>query len=212
MNNHIEKLLIGSICLFAGVFFALSFQAPATAVTQAPASIELGAGNIGTLDAWKVEDGYVTPRNAANGVKVPQLANSSCIGTDADGIFDAGTCTGGSGGSNMYFDQSPTSSAYGDITGAINGVNTTFTVSQGEYQTGKLAVYLNGMVQYLSDDWNQLDPASGTFEMTSAPDTGDRLFVQYAIASDAPPPDGTDITTEDGETIMTEDGEEILEE
>ena len=36
---------------------------------------------------------------------------------------------------------------YGAISGLINGVNKTFTVSQGKYAGGSLEVYLNGQLQ-----------------------------------------------------------------
>jgi len=83
---------------------------------------------------------------------------------------------------SVYLDQSGgTADSYGVLAGTINGVNTTFTVSQTEYTTGKLIVYLNGQLQTqgTAEDWVETTPGSGTFDFSTAPETGDEILVQY---------------------------------
>jgi len=87
------------------------------------------------------------------------------------------------GGSNSFqVDQSGgTSDTYGVLSGAIDGSNTTFTVSQAEYISGSLKVYLNGQLQTqgTAEDWDETTPASGTFDFNTAPQSGDEITVSY---------------------------------
>lgn len=97
-----------------------------------------------------------------------------------------GGVTGSTTGStfNDYFvDQiSGTSDTFGDLTGTIDGINTTFTVSENVYASGKLEVYLNGQFQTqgTNEDWIENDPASGTFDFNVAPPIGSDISVRYA--------------------------------
>jgi hypothetical protein len=87
-----------------------------------------------------------------------------------------------SGDRALSIDQSGgTGDTYGVLGGAINGSNTTFTVSQGVYISGKLTVYLNGQIQTqgTSEDWTETAPASGTFDFATAPTGGDEITVAY---------------------------------
>jgi hypothetical protein len=67
--------------------------------------------------------------------------------------------------------------------GTLNGVNTTFTVSQAVYISGSLRVYLNGqlLVQGSDADWVELSPAAGTFTMNVAPDATDIITAEYGF-------------------------------
>lgn len=58
-----------------------------------------GDSTVNTLDPWKVVTGYITPRNAVNGLKVPALVSCNTIDTDGNGVFSCGTDEGGSGAS-----------------------------------------------------------------------------------------------------------------
>lgn len=93
------------------------------------------------------------------------------------------------GSTSFQIDQSGgTSDTFGVLSGAINGSNTVFTVSQGEYITGTLHVYLNGQLQTQGsgEDWVELTPSSGTFGFVSEPLTGDLITVSYQyVASTA---------------------------
>lgn len=87
------------------------------------------------------------------------------------------------GGGALQVDQTPDNGTYGTLAGAVNGSNTDFTVSQALYTTGKLQVFLNGLIQLqgASDDWHELVPGSGTFRFSIAPLTGDIITVVYTI-------------------------------
>lgn len=96
----------------------------------------------------------------------------------------------GSGGTNTYFndmyiDQSSGTHSYGNLSGTINGSNTTFTVSQGAYLSGSLEVELQGQgqMQDASFDWVETTPASGTFDFVVAPPTGSIIKVRYQVQS-----------------------------
>ena len=86
------------------------------------------------------------------------------------------------GGVAYYVDQAGgTGDTYGALSGSIDGSNTTFTVSQGAYDTGTLVVTLNGQVQIQGSgqDWSETDAAVGTFDFAIAPVSGDKLLVMY---------------------------------
>lgn len=107
--------------------------------------------------------------------------------TDGTTIIGDGTALspliviGGGTGGNFQVDQTPDNGTYAPITGAVDGVNTQYTVSLGVYVTGKLQVYLNGLIQLQGavDDWQEVSPALGTFEFNTAPLTGDIITVVY---------------------------------
>lgn len=90
-----------------------------------------------------------------------------------------------SGSGAVQIDQTPDNGTYGLLAGAVNGVNTLFTVSLAQYGTGKLQVYRNGVLQLqgAADDWQQTAPGSGTFTFNTAPLTGDVITVVYQGAS-----------------------------
>jgi len=85
------------------------------------------------------------------------------------------------GGAPYFIDQTPSTGTYGLLGGAVNGINTTFTVSQSLYLTGKLLVYRNGLAQLqgAGDDWVETVPGSGTFDFVVAPLGGDIITVLY---------------------------------
>lgn len=66
---------------------------------------------------WKVLSNILQPVLNAYSLKVPSLANISCIGTDSTGLFGAGTCSGGGGGSGFTFTNN-----YGVLNAATSSV------------------------------------------------------------------------------------------
>ena len=98
--------------------------------------------------------------------------------------------------SNSFFiDQTGgTGDTYGAISGLINGVNKTFTVSQGKYAGGSLEVYLNGQLQTQGalEDWEETSPANGTFTFLNAPVAGDLITAKYMV---------TVVTTANADTL-----------
>jgi hypothetical protein len=66
-------------------------------------------------------------------------------------------------------------------TGTMNGVNTTFTLSQTPSPSASLTVFLNGLVMSAGVDYT-LAGTTITFAAASAPQTGDLLLCSYRIA------------------------------
>jgi hypothetical protein len=85
--------------------------------------------------------------------------------------------------STQYFIAHSTASAmYGTLSGAINGVNTEYTVPEGSYKSGKMMVYKNGQPTL---EFVETTPASGIFNMNVAPKSSgaipDVLMVTYYV-------------------------------
>lgn len=83
---------------------------------------------------------------------------------------------------HLFIDQlGGTDDTYGILIGSGDGINTEFTVSQGSYVTGTLAIYLNGqlLTQGLVEDWHEDDPATGKFHFSTAPEAGDEITAVY---------------------------------
>jgi hypothetical protein len=66
-------------------------------------------------------------------------------------------------------------------TGAINGVNATFTLSQSPSPSASLTVFLNGLLQTAGVDYTAAGTAI-TFATASLPQAGDILVCSYRIA------------------------------
>lgn len=106
-------------------------------------------------------------------------------GTGATGsTFWAGDGTwktpagGGGGGYNLTYTEIPA--------GTINGVNTTFTVSQGEYDAGSLIVYVDGQSYIATLGVTETTPASGIFDLEEAPETGQVVYCTYQVGTPLP--------------------------
>ena len=106
-------------------------------------------------------------------------ALSSSFALTASYALNGGS--GGGGNTQIYIDQSPDNGSYGLLTGAINGSNTSYTVSQGVYITGTLVVAINGQIltQGVSQDWVEVTPASGSFSFNAAPPSGSVITAWY---------------------------------
>jgi len=79
--------------------------------------------------------------------------------------------TGGSVSSKLVMGEVPT--------GAINGINKTFTVANAVFGNA-IDVFLNGLLQKRTDDYTFTSPATITF--TDAPVTDSNLLVDYIKA------------------------------
>ena len=85
---------------------------------------------------------------------------------------------GGNEGFNLLTSQSGATTNYEALTGDVDGTNTTFTVFGDTYIENAVWVYLNG--QLLEDSqFTQTDPATGTIDLTVAPQTDDVVTVKY---------------------------------
>lgn len=113
---------------------------------------------------------------ANNSTFISALTNNATFQTNVNNFV-----SGGGGGGGWIIDQTPDNGTYGLLAGAVDGVNTTFTVSNGSYETGKLLVFLNGIAQLqgAADDWEETTPGSGTFDFIVAPSIGDIVTVAY---------------------------------
>lgn len=78
-----------------------------------------------------------------------------------------------------YGQKNLTGSGITALTGAVDGVNTSFTVPGGIYAATSLAVYLNGVLQVPGDAITETTPASGVFDFTTAPATGDQIYAMW---------------------------------
>jgi hypothetical protein len=118
------------------------------------------------------------------GVNKTQRTNLNFVGGTVVVTDDAGNDATVVTVSNnpRYIDQAGgTGDTYGILAGIRNGVNVDFTVSQGAYTSGALSVYLNGQLQTqgTAEDWHETNPASGTFQFTTAPSATDEITVIY---------------------------------
>lgn len=110
------------------------------------------------------------------------------INPGANEQYEIASTGGGLGGGAFQIDQTPDNGTYGLLAGAVNGINTTFTVSLGAYDTGKLQVYRNGLIQKqgAGDEWVETTPGSGIFDFVVAPFAGDIITVVYASVATTP--------------------------
>jgi hypothetical protein len=104
-----------------------------------------------------------------------------------DGISAAGhdAAPGSTGGPvldptnyNRIAQSGGAAGTYGTLAGAVDGVNTVYTVPDGEYESGSLLVFLRGLLRP-QGDWSETDPSAGTFTFSAAPKTSDVILVMY---------------------------------
>ena len=83
------------------------------------------------------------------------------------------------GGGNTIFNNS----YYEDPSGTKDGVNTTFTVAEGEYNAGSLVVYLNGQALWVGNGILETTPGSGIFDFETAPVALDDIYATYDVGT-----------------------------
>jgi hypothetical protein len=64
-----------------------------------------GSGTINQLSPFTVSNGTVRLASTTANFRIPSLSSLNCLGTDGNGVFQLGTCTGGGGGGGFptYF-------------------------------------------------------------------------------------------------------------
>lgn len=149
--------------------------------TSVNASLDLADSALQPSD---IASGTITPR--ADDIDLSGGSDGDVLTVQADGSLALETPSGGSGNTfnDIYIDQSGgTSDTYGVLAGTINGSNKVFTVSEGEYATGTLKVWLNGQLQTQGsgEDFVETTPASGTFTFDVAPESGDEITAEYQL-------------------------------
>jgi hypothetical protein len=115
------------------------------------------------------------------------VGGSVVVTDDAGNDATIVTISGGGGNTpDFYIDQAGgAGDTYGELGGARNSVNTTYTVSRGVYAEGTLVVYLNGQLQTQgsSEDWTETSPTAGTFDFIRAPASTDEITAVYGSIS-----------------------------
>lgn len=152
-----------------------------------------GTANITAPDNTKVPttttvNGYALSSNitiTGNDVLPNQSGNSGKYLTTDGSTSSWGSVSGGSNtfNDNYTAQANLTGSGIPTITGVVDGSNTTFTVPQGIYNALTLQVYLNGVLQVLGDAVVATTPTSGILTFTTAPLTGDQVYVLYQKSS-----------------------------
>lgn len=79
---------------------------------------------------------------------------------------------------SIFTDITGVSAVYTELLGDVDGVNTTFTVSNTSYKAGSLVVNWGGVTQYGVVETN---PGTGIFDLDFAPATGTQVMAQYEI-------------------------------
>jgi hypothetical protein len=141
-----------------------------------------GPGTINQLDQWRFDGTNVTQNVANTPVRITGLESENCLGTDASGVLQAGTCTGGGGGSGtvtsvglavptgLTVSGSPVT-ASGTLTiGLAGGYVIPLTASTSEWSaafastTALTPAYIRSL---FSETVNGLDYGSGVLSLTS---------------------------------------------
>lgn len=147
------------------------------------------ANNSNFINTLTSNSSFITNVSSVVSGKVSVVSDGMTIigdGTVGNPLVAIG---GGGGGSGTFFiDQTPDDGSYALLVGSVDGINQTFTVSQGSYVSGKIQVFLNGLIQLQgnSDDWKELSPASGTIQFNTAPLTGSIITVVYQTSATIP--------------------------
>ena len=95
-----------------------------------------------------------------------------------DGSWAVPPGTSGGGAStiiNSYTGETPT--------GTQDGVNTTFTLPSGEYESGSLVVYVNNSPVTVGSGLSETTPGSGIFDLSVAPLADDSLYATFNLQS-----------------------------
>ena len=92
--------------------------------------------------------------------------------------YAAAIFKGADGGLEYFVDSTDSGGVYTTLTGAVNGVNTQFTVSQASYTAGTLKVIYQGQYQ-TGNEITETTPGSGIFDLSFAPASGTVVMADY---------------------------------
>lgn len=126
------------------------------------------------LDAIKTKTDDITVTGGTTGQILVQQPGGGFAPQTVD--------TGDNNVTNNYntqrIDSNLTVGNYTTLTGAVDGSNTSYTVSSGVYASGSLEVYINGKQSF---DFAEVTPASGTLTISDTPQTGDWIIVKSLV-------------------------------
>lgn len=106
-----------------------------------------GPGTINQVSPFTVTAGQVRLASTTADFRIPSLANETCVGTDSNGVFQSGTCSGGGSSFAYPFPSNATTTQItfsGGLIGALTGNASTATAlaangsncSAGSYARG----------------------------------------------------------------------------
>lgn len=114
-----------------------------------------------------------------NDVTIPVVLSGVALVAAVQAILDATAIIPASGG--FTIDQTTPNGTYGTLAGAVDGVNTIFTVSMGSYTSGSLLLFWQGQGQAQPVSFAELNPAAGTVQVVTAPLAGDIMTAVYSV-------------------------------
>lgn len=99
-----------------------------------------GAGNYAHAQVvnnlWKLSSNNLNPVTNSWGLQIPSLVNLACVGTNSQGVFGLGTCTGGGGSGGGTF-STTTSQVPGQLTNFPNNNTDIVTIGSNSTTTAK---------------------------------------------------------------------------
>lgn len=124
-----------------------------------------------------------TGATGATGATGPQGPQGDTGPTGATGPAGADGVDGvdGTDANTRHIDTNGSHGSYGALTGSVNGSNTLFTVSEGEYVSGLVKIFYRGALQ---TNFTETDPATGQITLGFAPKqrpsaAGNELVIEY---------------------------------
>lgn len=131
--------------------------------------LAFGIASADNPNYWLISGSYLKPLFSTYGLQLPTLLNKSCLGTDASGHVQTGTCSGGGG-----------SSATTTING-LSAINYTFVATTTQASSYGIATTAPGTVlfnipissasntgQLQSADWSTFNNKLGAYNVISA--------------------------------------------
>ena len=146
------------------------------------ASTDLITVGFGSSSYAPNSTGIVSGSSQLNGTSIDNLTATNGTFT-GDGSGLTGIVASGSTIYNHNFiDTSDT-----DLVGTIDGANTGYTSSQGEYKSSSLLVYINGQMISYGSAVTESNPGLGYFDINPAPFTDDGITISYQVGTLTPP-------------------------
>jgi hypothetical protein len=115
--------------------------------------------------------GGVAVINSLGSIDAITGSASDCVHVDGS----SGACGSSGGGANASFVDSDS------LSGAVNGSNTSFTLSHTPSPSASLALYRNGIMQKTGQDFS-IGGSTVVFASNNTPQSGDTLLASYRVA------------------------------